>query len=79
VDDIEDRFIATIAELQEVADAITAEDAAGTFGETTLQNFWRDWTGISQWAGSLWRLLNQDLGDAASPSGPGSPETGGSG
>jgi len=23
--------------------------------------FWRDWPRVSAWAGSLWRLLNEDL------------------
>ena len=80
MDDIADRFTTAIEELQAVADAATPEEAAAGFDEATLQNFWREWTGLGQWAGSLWRLLNQELGDAAKPAGAsGGPDIGGSG
>ena len=79
MDDIVDRFTAAIAELRDVADSVTTDDAMSGFDETTLQNFWRDWTGISQWAGALWRKLNEDLGEAARPVASGGPDVGGSG
>ena len=79
MDEIADRFIAAIEELQAVADEATPDEAARTFDDATLQAFWRQWTGISQWAGSLWRQLNTDIGDASTPAGPGSPDIGGSG
>jgi hypothetical protein len=28
-----------------------------------MQVLWRTWPGISSWAGSLWRLLNEELPD----------------
>jgi hypothetical protein len=67
VSEIEDRFVNAISELEAVADEVTAEDAAKTFDETTLQNFWRDWPHISTWAGALWRGLSEDLEAHAAP------------
>jgi hypothetical protein len=67
VSETQDRFLNAISELEAVADELTAEDAAKTFDETTLQNFWRDWPHISTWAGALWRRLSEDLEGAAAP------------
>lgn len=61
----------------EVTDAVTPEAAAEELDETSLQIFWRDWPHISAWAGSLWRQLNQDLAEPASPSEDGSDTGGG--
>lgn len=79
MDELAERFTAAVAELRDVADSVTPQDAVSGFDETTLQNFWRDWTGISQWAGALWRALNQDLGEASRPANLGGPDVGGSG
>ncbi|HEX9775979.1 MAG TPA: hypothetical protein VGB83_10430 [Actinomycetota bacterium] len=80
MDDLAERFTNAIAELHAVTDAITPEQAAEDFDEVTLQGFWRDWTSLGGWAGALWRLLNQELEDAAAPAhDPDAPETGGSG
>jgi hypothetical protein len=38
--------------------------------------FWRDWPRIQSWAGSLWRQLNDELAEFASPAG-GEVDTGG--
>jgi hypothetical protein len=44
-----------------------------------VQVFWRTWPGISSWAGSLWRLLNDELMDpAVSSHHPDADEVGGS-
>jgi hypothetical protein len=44
-----------------------------------MQVFWRRWPGISSWAGSLWRLLNEELMDpAVSAHHPDADEVGGS-
>ena len=56
-----DRFLNAIGELDEVTGSLSPDEARATFDETTLQVFWRDWTRISQWAGALWRTLNEDL------------------
>jgi hypothetical protein len=43
-------------------------DAYRVLDEASMQVFWRTWPGISSWAGSLWRLLNEELMDPAVPS-----------
>ena len=67
VADTTDRFLDAIAELNAVADEVTPEEAAKSFDETTLQNFWRDWPHISGWAGALWRKLSEDIEQHAAP------------
>ncbi|MGH9038244.1 MAG: hypothetical protein ACRD0O_21020 [Acidimicrobiia bacterium] len=63
----------------DVADSLTPEAAAEALDETTLQMFWRDWPHIASWAGSLWRRLNEELAEPATPAGAGEVDTGGSG
>ena len=78
--DISDRFMDAISRFEEVADAVTPHDAYRQLDEASMQVFWRTWPGISSWAGSLWRLLNEELMDPAVPSNhPDSDEVGGSG
>lgn len=79
MDDAE-RFIELIHGLEEIRDAVSAERAHSEFDQLTLQVFWLKWPGLAEWAGSLWKMLSDDL------SGPGSPhhdaeldEVGGSG
>ena len=80
VDDISDRFLDAISRLEAVADAVGPHDAYRQLDETSMQVFWRTWPGISSWAGSLWRLLNEELMDpAASAHHPEADELGGSG
>jgi hypothetical protein len=80
VDDISDRFLDAISKFEEVADAVTPHDAYRQLDETSMQVFWRTWPGISSWAGSLWRLLNDELmNPAGSANGPDPDEVGGSG
>ncbi len=55
--------------LNDVADGLTVDAALEELDDTTLQVFWRDWPHIASWAGSLWRRLNQELADPASPVG----------
>ena len=78
--DTSDRFVEAISQLEEVADEVTAHDAHRGFDEATLQLFWKNWPHISSWAGALWRLLNDELADAATPpKDPELDEVGGSG
>ena len=35
--------------------------------ETTLQLFWMRWPQLSEWAGSLWRLLSEELAGPSAP------------
>src|SRR5215216_1387052 len=68
VEDISDRFLDAISRLEAVADAVSPHDAHRQLDETSMQVFWRTWPGISSWAGSLWRLLNEELMDPANSS-----------
>jgi len=67
VDDAESRFTDAIIELDHIAGELTPDEARKEFDDATLQDFWRRWTGIAQWAGGLWRLLSEDLEDPARP------------
>jgi hypothetical protein len=67
MDEIADRFLDLIHGLEEITDVITAERAHAQFDETTLQVFWKQWPGLSAWAGALWRMLSAEL------AGPGAP------
>jgi hypothetical protein len=80
VDDISDRFLDAISRLEAVADAVGPHDAYRQLDETSMQVFWRRWPGISSSAGSLWRLLNEELMDpTVSSHYPDADEVGGSG
>lgn len=65
--DAAERFLQAIKTLDEVADEVKPDEARSSFDDATLQEFWRDWTHISSWAGSLWRLLSEDLETPAKP------------
>lgn len=67
MDDAADKFLDLIQSLEEVRDAITPERAHAEFDETTLQVFWKRWPSISAWAGSLWRMLSEELAGPATP------------
>jgi hypothetical protein len=69
VDDASDRLLLVIEEYERVAEAVTPDDAVRTFDETTLQLFWQRWPHVSSWGGALWRQLNDDLADPATPAG----------
>ncbi len=80
MDDVAGQFLDLIQSLEEVRDAVTAERAHAEFDETTLQVFWMKWPGLSAWAGSLWRMLSEELAQPASPHGDAElDEVGGSG
>jgi hypothetical protein len=74
--DAAQQLLEAMEALDEVADSITADEAVAELDEATLQVFWRDWPRIQSWAGSLWRRLNEDLAEMASPAG-GDVDTGG--
>jgi hypothetical protein len=74
--DVAEQLLEAMEAFDEVADSITADEAMSELDESTLQLFWRDWPRISSWAGSLWRQLNEELAELASPAG-GDVDTGG--
>jgi hypothetical protein len=67
MDEIAERFLELIHGLEEVTDSVTSERALSGFDETTLQVFWKKWPHLSAWAGSLWRMLSQELAEPATP------------
>lgn len=77
--DAAERFTNAIAELEEITDGLTPDEARSSFDETTLQVFWRDWNRISGWAGALWRILSEDLEAPATPVSEPEDEVGGPG
>jgi hypothetical protein len=62
-----DRLLRAIETWEEATASATPDEAAATFDEPTLQVFWQRWPHVSSWAGALWRRLNEDLADAATP------------
>lgn len=66
MDDAE-RLLQAIEGFERVADSLTADEAAGTLDDSTLQVFWQRWPNIGSWAGALWRRLNVDMAEAATP------------
>jgi len=67
VDDPAEVFLELIHSLEELRDSITPEHAHTEFDETTLQLFWKKWPALSAWAGSLWRMLSEELAGPATP------------
>ncbi len=67
MDGVADRFLSLIHDLEDIRDAVTPERAHAQFDELTLQVFWMKWPSLAEWAGSLWKMLSQELADAASP------------
>ena len=66
VDDISDRFLDAISRLEAVADAVIPSRRPPPTGRDEHAGLLEEWPGISSWAGSLWRLLNEELMDPAS-------------
>jgi hypothetical protein len=67
MDEVAGDFLDLIHNLEDVRDAVTPERAHAEFDQMTLQIFWQKWPGISAWAGSLWRLLSEELATPATP------------
>jgi len=69
MDENASRFLGLIHGLDEITDTITPERAHIQFDETSLQVFWQQWPDVSAWAGSLWRMLSEELEGLATPQG----------
>jgi hypothetical protein len=61
-----ERLVNALSELEDISESVTPSEAARTMEESTLQVFWREWPHVSSWAGSLWRVLNEDIEPATS-------------
>lgn len=67
MEDASDRLLEVLTEFEQLTGSATPEEAAETVAEATLQVFWQRWPALSSWGGALWRRLNEDLADAATP------------
>jgi len=67
MDDVGSRFLDVVHDLEEVAGSLSPEQAHAQFDATTLQVFWMKWPNLSSWAGSLWRMLSEEMSGPSSP------------
>jgi len=67
MDDVGDRLLDLVHDLDEVTRHLTPEQAHTQLDETTLQVFWKQWPGVSAWAGSLWRMLSEEISGPSTP------------
>jgi hypothetical protein len=67
MDNVDDEFLDLVHDLDEVTRCLTPEQAHARFDATTLQVFWKRWPELSAWAGSLWRLLSEEMSGPAAP------------
>jgi hypothetical protein len=80
MNDVADRFLDLIHELEDVTTSMTVEQALAQFDETTLQVFWKKWPHLSGWNGRLWAMLSAEVaGPSARVVDAEYDETGGSG
>ena len=79
MDDVGDRLLDLVHDLDEVARCLTPDQAHAQFDETTLQVFWKKWPHLSSWAGSLWGMLSAELAGPSCQHDPDLDEIGESG
>lgn len=63
MDDIGDRFLDLIHDIEDIASRVPAQRALAEFDETTLQVFWKKWPHVSAWAGQLWSMLSAEVAE----------------
>jgi hypothetical protein len=62
-----DQFLELVQQFEDFTNSISPEQAHMEFDQTTLQLFWMRWPELSSWAGSLWRLLSEELSGPSAP------------
>jgi hypothetical protein len=67
LDDASERLLSVLDQLERVTEDASPDEALQVFDEATLQVFWQRWPHVSSWGGAIWRRLNADLADAATP------------
>ena len=67
MDDASEQLLNALEQWERVAGVASPDEALRTFDEATLQVFWQRWPHVSSWGGAVWRHLNADLADAATP------------
>ncbi len=65
--DPSERLIRALEEWEHVTEVASPDEATGAFDQAALQIFWQRWPQVASWGGALWRRLNADLADAATP------------
>ncbi|MGZ4110556.1 MAG: hypothetical protein ACXVQU_07550 [Actinomycetota bacterium] len=65
--DASEQLLSALEQWERVVEAASPDEALGAFDEATLQVFWQRWPHVSSWGGAVWRKLDADLADAATP------------
>ena len=66
MDDVSERFLDLVHDLEDMARHLPPEQAHTQFDATTLQVFWKKWPHVSGWTGSLWTMLSAELSGPSS-------------
>ncbi|HEX9121762.1 MAG TPA: hypothetical protein VF984_00145 [Actinomycetota bacterium] len=67
VEDASEALLSALDAWESAVELATPDEAVGTFDDASLQVFWQRWPHVSTWGGAVWRRLNEDLADAATP------------
>ena len=62
-----EKFLDLMDQLENLTDHVTPERAHAELDPTTLQLCWQRWPYLSAGAGSLWRLLSEELDVPGAP------------
>jgi hypothetical protein len=65
--DASEQLLTALEQWERVVEAASPDEAVAAFDEATLQVFWQRWPHVSSWGGAVWRKLDADLADAATP------------
>ena len=63
--EVAERLLDALNEFQQIASAMTAEQAAQALDEASIEAFWRDWPDLNSWGGALWRMVDEDHAEPA--------------
>ena len=67
MEDASEHVLRALEQWERVTEIGPPDDAVAGIDEATLQLFWQRWPHVASWGGALWRRLNADLADAATP------------
>jgi hypothetical protein len=62
-----DKLLELVHQFEEFTSSVSPDQAHAEFDETTLQVFWMKWPHLSSWAGTLWRLLSEEMSGPSAP------------
>ncbi len=66
-EDLEEQFHDAVTSMDVVSHEMKPPEAWDVFGEVTLEDFWRTWPQLRGWAEWLWRLIDAERGEKATP------------